>query len=576
METLYGLGAADGRAMGQALVLKKSTLNVEKRTVLDPDREVGDFYRILESYSREMEKLCKEADESAGEDAGDIFRAYSQILKDEHFFDRPIRRTMEDGINLAYALNEEKKAICSFFESMDDVYMKERAGDIKNVCDELVYRLLNGGEPSRFVKPVSSDFILFSINLSPQDTMSLDKTYLRGLVTEKGGLTSHTVILAKALGIPAVTGAVGIVEKVRQGRMAYINGCNGEIVLEPDKAFSDTFLKNKVQLYEEKQKFRDAESLEAITRDGFHMDICVNLGDKDTLGSFDATACDGVGLFRTEFIYLERNSFPREEEQFEIYKNMAVRAGKQPVIIRTLDIGGDKIPEYMDIEKEDNPFLGYRAIRICLDRPKLFKTQLRAILRASAYGCIKIMFPMIVTLTEFRQAKLLLSEVENELDKEGIPFDKDMETGIMIETPSAVMVSDLLADEADFFSIGTNDLTQYMLAADRMNEKVQYLYDWYDSSVLRAVAKVAENANHKGIPVGICGEAAADPLLIPLWAALGIGELSMVRPMIGRAKYIVRSLDRSKGQDLIPGIMSALDGDMTKERIMALAKAMGK
>lgn len=382
----------------------------------------------------------------------------------------------------------------------------------------------------------------------------MDKTHLLGIITEKGGVTSHTVILAKMLNIPAIVGASNVLCAVNDEDALIMDGDTGVIFVSPDDQELNRFNETKRRDDTLRAEHEKALLQDAVTLDGQRVAVNVNTGDADSLKIFNAEHCDGIGLFRTEFLYMDHSVYPDEETQFRAYKEIALRAKGKEVIIRTLDIGGDKQLGYMNLPEEENPFLGYRAIRICLDRPDVFQTQLRALLRASVFGDIKVMFPMVATLEEVLEAKESVAHAMRELDRLGVPYRPDTPLGIMIETPSAALISDVLASHVDFFSIGSNDLIQYMTATDRMNEKVHYLYDSCNLSVLRAIRLVVDNAHAAGIPVGICGEVASDPRLVPLWTALGIDELSVAPGRVGRVKYLIRRISAEEAKEALQSV----------------------
>lgn len=542
MKKINGLSGAPGTALGRCVILKPEEYSIERRSIDNADNEIEKLESAREQYRAELDGLYEKSREEIGEDSAKIFLAYKEMVNDDIFFQKPVRRVREEMINIEYVIEEEKKAAAELFHAMDDPYMKDRGDDIENVCNALVKKMLGSGSGREEAENIREDFIIAAEDLSPADTVRLDKTFLKGIATVKGGQTSHTVILAKTLGIPAVVGAAGLMEAAQPDRPVYIDGTKGEIVIEPDPDIRDLYEKQRESDAEQRRLFAEAAKQAAETPDGHAIKICINAGAVADTETADLEFCDGIGLFRTEFLYMAESDYPTEEKQFEIYRKLAENARGKEVVIRTLDIGGDKKVDYMGLPKEDNPFLGYRAIRICLDRQKVFRTQLRAILRASAYGRLSIMFPMIVNLEELRTARRITYECMKELRDEGIDFDASVRTGIMIETPAAVLLSDKLAAEADFFSIGTNDLIQYITAADRMNEQVQYLYNICSLSVMRAIKIVADNARKAGIPVGICGESASDEKMLPVWLYLGIDKLSMVPAMIGRIKYRIRHI----------------------------------
>lgn len=569
MKKFTGLAGAGGCELLPALVLHKKKFVPEKKIVDDAEKEVERFKKVQHEYAEELDKLYHVTLANTGEKAADIFKAYRVITCDDAFFKNPIKAVKEEHISIDYAIELEKEKICAKFAAMSDPYLKERASDIQNVCDEIIRRLNGIYNTDEQLQNIREPFILVAEDLTPEDTVRIDKTYLRGFITEKGGITSHVVILAKTLGIPAVVGAVGIMLEARSGQLLYIDGDVGYGILDPDAAFVDEFRKRKIRLDEEKKLYASMAKEPAITLDGRRVAVCINSGDDESRKNFQVEQCDGIGLFRTEFLFMNQGDYPDEELQFKAYKEIAEAARGKEVIIRTLDIGGDKQLGYMKLPKEDNPFLGYRAIRICLDRKEVFLTQLRAILRASAFGNIKIMFPMIVTVEELAEAKAMVEKAKNMLYAEGIAFNKDIPMGIMIETPASVLISDKLAKEADFFSIGTNDLIQYMTATDRMNEKVQYLYDPFNLSVLCAIDIVIRNAHAAGIPVGMCGEAASDERLTPLLLAMGLDEFSVAPVQVGKIKFLIRRCNLSKLSGLVKQVFACDNIDEVKALLAA-------
>ena len=477
------------------------------------------------------------------------------MLNDEVFFGDCAERCRAEKLNLDYIISEEEKKTCAMFEEMDDPYMKERASDIVNVCDEVIRRM--NGYSGGSVESADEDFIVAAEELTPADTIKLDKKHLKGMVTERGGVTSHTVILAKTLGIPAVVGATGILDTVRGEECLYLDGSAGTAFAGTKQEINEKFGAGIQKEKEQQALYEQYAGKDAETKDGKKVSVCINSGDADSIKKFRPECCDGIGLFRTEFVYMGETDYPTEEKQFSVYKDITVKAAGKEVTIRTLDIGGDKKLDYMGLEPEDNPFLGYRAIRICLHREEMFLTQLRAILRASAFGHIRIMFPMIVTLTEFREARAQVEKAKKQLDERGEKYDSNIETGVMIETPGAVLISDRLAEECDFFSIGTNDLIQYVTASDRMNQNVQYLYDVCNISVLRAIGTVIKNAHKYGRKTGMCGEAASDERMTPVWLGLGLDEFSMAPSRVGQIKYRLSGLDSASCRETAEKVLNA-------------------
>lgn len=565
MKVIEGRGAAPGCVRAVVRRCADGAVCAVPRTVDDRQAEAEKLRRARADYAAALSRLrVKEAD---GSPAADILDAYREILDDDVFFEPVVRRTLSDGLNVDFSLLREARETAGLFAQMDDPYLAARAGDITNVCDALILRI-QGAVPADLSAPAGpgEKWVVFARDLTPDAALRMDRSALAGFVTEQGGLTSHTVILARSLGIPAVVGAPGALEAAVDGETVLLYGDTGRVILDPDEAALAAFRRDRDGA-EQLQAACDAAMIrEAATLDGQRIHVCVNLGDS---GADLPEHCDGVGLLRTEFIYLGTDHSPTEEEQYRHYAAVAAQAGGREVIIRTLDIGGDKQAEYLALPREANPFLGCRAIRLCLDRRELFLTQLRAVLRAGLSGNVKVMFPMIASLKELREAKALLAQAGAQLRAAGTPFRGDLPVGVMIETPAAVQISDALAREADFFSIGTNDLIQYTMAADRMNERVQYLYDVCSPAVLRSIRTVTRNAAIAGIPVGMCGEAAADPLLAPLWCAMGLNELSVVPAQVARTKYAVGRVDAGALRARLPGL---LDLDGAEEIRTALAE----
>lgn len=546
MNMLQGQGAAQGCATGVAALFKVSELSVDKIITEDFECEKNKLERARKQYSLELSKLTEERDQS--DEAVLIIETYQEILEDDTFFDEVCNRLLLEKCNIEYAIRKEQSIVSAEFEKIDNEYLKERSADIENVCNELI-RIIQGKEGGKLEKTAEKNekIIVFARDLSPDQTLKMDKGRIGGIVTERGGLTSHTVILAKTLGIPAVVGAAGAMDAVSEGETVIIYGDSGRIYISPDDAAINEYREHNEKQNSLSKEFERALENKAMTLDGESIEVCFNLADwenEEELAPLDTS--DGIGLYRTEFIYIHSNDYPDEEKQFSYYRRVAERADGKDVIIRTLDIGGDKQADYMDLPREDNPFLGYRAIRLCLNREDIFTTQLRAILRASAYGKVSIMYPMIASAEELRAANKYLEKAKKELREADIEFDENIRTGIMIETPAAVLLSDILARECDFFSIGTNDLIQYTVAADRMNENVQYLYTPKSPAVLRSISLVCKNAARYNTRVHMCGEAASDASLIPVWAAMGLTELSVVPAQVARTKYIINHINKSE------------------------------
>ena len=571
MKKLIGCGAAPGCVRGTAVCLRMDELTVERISTEAVEPELQKLQQARSEYSASLQKLI--GCEGQPEDAAAILESYLDILDDDAFFTAVQEHVASKHVNVDFAIREEESAILVQFSALDDPYLRERATDISNVCSELIRRIQGRTQSFSLNElPEGRKAVLFAEDLTPDQTLRLSPEKIGGFVTEKGGLTSHTVILAKTLGVPAVIGLAGAVREVNGGEDVVLYG-SGEVIVSPDRQETERF----EQALKKQQSMSDAYNAvlgkSARTLDGRDVRVCTNIGNWKDSSELDVLdTCDGVGLYRTEFIYMESDGYPTEEQQFEYYRTVVQRAHGNEVIIRTLDIGGDKKASYMDLPQESNPFLGYRAIRLCLGHLDIFQVQLRAILRASAYGKAAIMFPMIASVEELRSAKKVLLQAKDQLRAENIPFDDQIAVGIMVETPAAVQLSDLLAKESDFFSIGTNDLIQYTTATDRMNENVQYLYDTCSMAVLRSVNMVCQNAAKYGVPVNMCGEAASDATVIPLWVAMGLAELSVVPGQVARTKYIVDHLDQGKLRQRLPELLSLA----TVEEVRAAMKAIGR
>ncbi|MCI2058471.1 MAG: phosphoenolpyruvate--protein phosphotransferase [Oscillibacter sp.] len=557
MVTIKGLPGAPGCVAGTAVLFAARALSTERRAVTDPQAEIDSLEAARKRYDSSLAALAQDSKNASAQT--EILEAYREILQDDVFFDGVREVIRRESVCASYAVESKRAETEAMFAGMDDEYLKARAADINNVCRELMAEIqgVSSGDP--FANVAGNELVVFAQDLTPADTVRLDRTRLAGMVTERGGVTSHTVILAKALGIPAVVGAGACLEQVHTGDGVLVDGAAGTAVVQADEETARAFVAKKEKSDRQRALFNASRTIAAHTLDGAAVRVNVNSGDAESIRTFDAAGCDGVGLFRTEFLYMSQTDYPSEEFQFEAYRDMAVKTAGKELIIRTLDIGGDKQLDYMNLPKEANPFLGYRAIRLCLDRVEVFRTQLRAILRASVYGDVKIMFPMIVNLEELLRARELLEEAKGELDRRGVPYNRNVPAGIMVETPAAVLLSDQLARHCDFFSVGSNDLIQYTTATDRQNERVQYLYDCCNISFLRAVHMACENAHAAGIPIGICGETASEPRLIPLWAAMGIDELSVAPGLVGRTKYIFSQLDRKKLQPVLKELLASAD-----------------
>lgn len=538
MECLKGKSVYKGIALGKISVLKKNDYVVKRTKADDVEGEIGRVSQAKELACAQLQKLYEKALKEVGEASATIFEVHQMMLDDADFNEaiENIIRTQE--VNAEYAVASAGDSFSEMFASMDDDYMRARAADIKDISERLVQNLIGGEENDMdFDEPV----IVVADDLTPSETVQMDKEKILAFVTVHGSTNSHTAILARMMNIPALIGVDMNLEELKTGMEAVVDGFEGEMTLEPTEEVRNATL---TKIAEEEEKTRlllELKGKENITLGGKKIEIYANIGSASDVGYVLENDAGGIGLFRSEFLYIGRNELPSEEEQFQAYKQVAQNMAGKKVIIRTLDIGADKQADYLDLGEEENPALGYRAIRICLSQPEIFKTQLRAIFRASTYGNISIMYPMITSVEEVEKIQRIVAEVKKELYECDIPY-KDVEEGVMIETPAAVMISDELAEMVDFFSIGTNDLTQYTLAIDRQNEKLDSFYNPHHKAVLKMIQMVVDNSHKAGKWTGICGELGADTELTETFVKMGVDELSVAPSMILKLRKIIREM----------------------------------
>jgi len=551
---MKGIGVSPGIVIGRVLLKEEKQILVEKRDIKNYEEEIQRFKRAIESGKSEIQDIYDNVLKNMGETEASIFEAHLMILEDPEMVEQVEKKIEENKVNAEWALKEISEMFISMFEAMDNEYMKERAADIKDVTSRLMKKLLNIEEVN--FSELVNEVIIVAHDLTPSDTSQIDKNKVLGFITEIGGRTSHSAIMARTLEIPAIVAVKDVTTKVKNGDLIVFDGEEGLIHINPEEQIVKLYEDKKAEYNKSQKQLSLLIGKESITIDGIRVELAANIGTPKDLESVINNDGEGIGLFRSEFLYMDRKTAPSEEEQFEAYKEVAEKMKNKPVVIRTLDVGGDKELEYLNLPKEMNPFLGYRAIRVCLDKVDIFKTQLRAILRASAYGNIKIMFPMISSIEELRAAKAILQEVRNELIKENIKFNEKLEVGIMIEIPAAAIISDLLAKEVDFFSIGTNDLIQYTTAVDRMNEKISHLYNPFHPALLRLVKLVIDSAHKENKWVGMCGEVAGDPKLIPILIGMGLDEFSMSPISILKARGIIRNISQDKMRDLAQQVIN--------------------
>jgi len=567
---IQGIGASPGISMCKVMLLTSQELEIEKRIVDDVDKEWARMNDARKIAQLDLLALHKQTLESIGEEEARIFESHLMMLDDPEMLEQVQNQINADKVNAEWALKGVCESFIQIFDTMDDAYMKERAADLRDVYERLARNLL--GVKKTNLSLLDESVILVASDLTPSDTASMDKSKVVGFLTDIGGRTSHTAIMARTLEVPAIVGLDNITERVSDGDFVAFNGDSGEVIINPDSEELGRF-QNMKSDYDAKRDLLTAMKNKASkTLDGRTVELAGNIGTPEDVKNLLRNDAEGVGLYRTEFLFMDRNQMPTEEEQYISYKTVLEAMGSKPVVIRTLDVGGDKELSYLDIEKEMNPFLGYRAIRLCLDRTDIFKIQLRALLRASVHGNLKIMFPMISSLEEYLSAKAILDETKEELRSEGVSVAEKIEVGMMIEVPSAALISDILAKYVDFFSIGTNDLIQYTCAVDRMNQKIHHLYSPFNPGVLRLIKLVIENAHKEGKWVGMCGEMAGDKHMIPLLLGLGLDEFSMSPISILEARKQICDMTLVEAKRLAEHIMTLETSEAIEEYLKEYVK----
>ena len=570
MLKLKGIAASQGISFAKAYVFVEPDLTVKEVKIEDVAAEIKRFEDAIEASKKELTIIKENALASLGADKAAVFEAHLLILDDPEFMGTVKTDIESKVINAEYAFKETSDMFISMFEAMDNEYMKERAADIRDVSKRILAHLLGVDLPNPSL--IDEEVIVIAEDLTPSDTAQLNKKYVKGFATNIGGRTSHSAIMARSLEIPAVVGTSSITEDVKNGDILILDGLDGVVLVNPDEATTAEYKEKHAKFEAQKAEWAKLVTEKSVTKDGYEVILAANIGTPADLEGVKNNGGEAVGLYRTEFLYMGRDQLPTEDEQFEAYKAVLEGMGDKPVVVRTLDIGGDKELPYLDLPKEMNPFLGYRAIRLCLEEKDLFRTQLRALLRASVYGKLCVMFPMIATVQEFRAAKALFLEEKEKLVAEGVAVSNDIELGIMVEIPSTAVIADIFAKEVDFFSIGTNDLIQYTMAADRMSEKVSYLYQPYNPAILRLVKNVIEASHKEGKWTGMCGEMAGDSLAIPLLLGMGLDEFSMSATSILQARSQIKNLSLEKMKELVDkAIMCS-----TTEEVLALVEEYTK
>lgn len=552
---LKGTNASSGIGIGNAVIVEEKELVIKRETVRDAAAEVERFKGALDLTLKKTEELAADLATRVGEKEAEIMQGHMMLLMDPMLTGEIETAITGESICAEYAIEQVCTTYADLFASMDDELMQQRATDMRDIKTRMQREML--GVESVDIASLPAGTILVAKDLTPSMTAGIKPENVAGIVTELGGKTSHSAILARALEIPAVVAVPDLMNQVENGHVIVLDGSEGTVYIDPDQNVVDDFSAKREKFLKEKKELEQYIGKPTVTKDGVRIELVANIGKPEDLEKVLQYDGEGVGLFRTEFLFMDRTAMPTEEEQFEAYKTVAEGLKGKPVIIRTLDIGGDKEIPYMGLTKDENPFLGYRAIRFCLDRKDdVYKPQLRALLRASAYGNIKIMVPMVTCIEELREAKALIEEIKKELDEQNIPYKKDIEVGIMVETAAASLMADVFAKEAAFFSIGTNDLTQYTMSVDRGNDKVSYLYSTFNPAVLRSIKRIITCGREAGIMVGMCGEAASDPLMIPLLLAFGLNEFSMSASAILYSRKLITGYSTQELQAVADKAMS--------------------
>ena len=567
---IKGIAASDGVAIAKAYLLVEPDLSFTNENITDTDAEIKKFRNALEASKIELTKIRNNAEKSLGADKAAIFDAHLLVLDDPELIQPIEDKIANEKVSAPEALNEVTTQFITIFESMDNEYMRERAADIRDVSKRVLAHLLGVELPNPSM--IDESVVIIGNDLTPSDTAQLNKEFVQGFVTNIGGRTSHSAIMSRSLEIAAVVGTKSITHEVKQGDMVIVDGITGDVIIDPTEDELIAYQNKRERFFEDKKELQKLRDAETVTVDGEHAELAANIGTPDDLYGVMENGAEGIGLYRTEFLYMGRDQMPTEDEQFEAYKKVLETMKDKRVVVRTLDIGGDKELPYLNLPKEMNPFLGYRAIRLCLDQQDIFRTQLRALLRASAYGKLNIMFPMVATIKEFRDAKAILLEEKDKLTSEGQEVADDIEVGIMVEIPSTAALADIFAKEVDFFSIGTNDLIQYTMAADRMSERVSYLYQPYNPAILRLVKQVIEASHKEGKWTGMCGEMAGDETAIPLLLGLGLDEFSMSATSILKARRQINGLSKNEMAELANRAINCATQDEVKELVHHISK----
>ncbi|GBD68480.1 MAG: phosphoenolpyruvate--protein phosphotransferase [Tetragenococcus halophilus] len=567
-DMLKGIAASDGVAVAKAYLLVEPDLTFSKKNVDDTEHEKTRLDEALKTSEKELQKIRDNAAETLGESEAQVFDAHLMVVDDPEMTGQIKQNISDNSVNAEQALKDVTDMYIGMFEAMEDnSYMQERAADVRDVSKRILAHLLGVTLPDPSM--INEEVVVVAHDLAPSDTAQLDRKYVKAFVTDVGGRTSHSAIMARSLEIPAIVGSKQITDIAHEGDIIAVNGIEGTAVVNPTEEQKSEYKEAGQKFAEQKKEWEKLKDAKTVTDDGKHFDLAANIGTPKDLSGVHSNGAEAVGLYRTEFLYMDSSDFPTEEDQFNAYKKVLEGMDGKPVVVRTMDIGGDKELPYLDLPDEMNPFLGYRALRINLSQlgEKMFRTQLRALLRASIYGELRIMFPMVATLQEFRSAKKIYNEEREKLINEGYGVSDSVQVGIMIEIPAAAVLADHFAKEVDFFSIGTNDLIQYTMAADRMNEQVSYLYQPYNPAILRLVKNVVDSAHKEGKWAGMCGEMAGDQTAVPLLMGIGLDEFSMSSSSILKTRSLMKKLDTTKMQELADRALNDCD---TADEVIAL------
>lgn len=568
MLKIEGIAASAGVAIAKAFKLEHPDYTIHRRDASDSAAELARLDEALAKSQQELEAIKERTLQELGEKKAEIFESHLLILNDPELL-TPVRdKITAESVSAEYALNETANEFITMFENMKSAYLKERAADMRDVTKRVLTHLLG----LNYVNPadINEEVIVIAEDLTPSDTAQLNRNYVKGFTTNIGGRTSHSAIMARSLEIPAVVGTKEALDKVNSGDLVIVDGLDGSVIINPTEDVLSEYKAKRDKYLVQIEEWKKLREVQTMSKDGVHVELAANIGTPNDVAGVLENGGEGVGLYRTEFLYMGRTELPSEDVQFNAYKTVLEKMEGKPVVVRTLDIGGDKELPYLNLPKELNPFLGFRAIRLCLEQKDLFRTQLRALLRASVYGTLRIMFPMIATLDEFRAAKALLLEEKEKLQAEGVQVSDEIQLGIMVEIPSTAVLADQFAKEVDFFSIGTNDLIQYTMAADRMNERVSYLYQPYNPSILRLVKMVIDAAHKEGKWAGMCGEMAGDATAIPLLLGLGLDEFSMSATSILPARSQISKLSKAEMEQLAAKALQM----QTAEQVVELVRSI--